>query len=245
MKKVISFILTFVLLSLCTETFSQTLEKATLVQSLAPVLSDSGKVLYKKIEYDINCVLSKTPTPKEDAVINVDNWRVFDGGELITLEKIVWTSFRATGVKLVGAFKGKDNLTVGFLGAQPIAVTIDSKISQQTKWGFGKGKAFDFNAQRLAQQSALFAFDYDFKVNILERNLMTPQGSFWFRSLSFNLNSEGTFASDDEARNGTQTSLEFAVNPFYFVHGLVYRGQLGFSFQIETQINEAEDSSSM
>jgi len=93
----------------------------------------------------------------------------------------------------------------------------------------------------LAQPKDLFAFDYDLKVKILEYKLSTGGGNFWFRSFSLNLDSNGTFASDDEVRNGTQSSLGVSANPYYFVAGLIYRGEFLISYQVETELNAQEN----
>ena len=174
-------------------------------------------------------------------IVDAALWSVYADGRLVTLDGIKWAQTSPKLVRLVGPFEAEDKLTVGFGEAQPVFVNIDSATVGRTKWGFGKGKAVDFNLRRLTEQEALHAFDFDLKTKILERYLSTGGEGLWFRSLSLDLTSEGTVASHDQARNGTQSSVEFAANPYYFVGGLIYGGKLSFSYQLETQMNSEED----
>lgn len=220
------------------------LQSAKLVETLSPVLGSNQEVLRREIHYSINCRLQNATRGDSAKILDAQNWQVFNDGQLVKLSQILWRRNRPHSVKLVGAFGEKDKLVIKFTHAEPaqgILVSIDQATVGKTKWGFGKNQALDFNLQRLMNQKALYAFEYQFKVNVMERNLFNNHGNFWLRSLSLNLISSGTFASDDTVRNGTQSSFELAFNPFYFASGLIYRSELNFSYQIETEMNDPRD----
>jgi hypothetical protein len=244
MNKLMLIFVAFTLPFLCEETFSQSLKEAHLVSQLTPVYDlNTSEILYKKREYNIECEFEDAGADKikGDIVLAADNWKVYGNESLLSIDRILWKSVTPKKVILIGHFEGHDRLTVGFLAQNPILVNIDSSSVGRTKWGFGKGKSVDFNARRLTQQEALHAFDFDFKTKVLERNLSAGTGGFWFQSLSLDVTSEGTVASDDEVRNGTQSSVAFSAHPYYFVGGLIYGGKLSVSYQLETQMNACED----
>ncbi|MFQ5640517.1 MAG: hypothetical protein ACE5IR_21255 [bacterium] len=229
-----------------TQAFSQSivLESAKLAETFRTQKGPNGEILRRSIVYSINCKLKNATENNSSAILDARNWAAFNDGKSLEIEQIKWRPRQANTVKLYGNFKGMEKLSVTFLKANPsqaILVNIDEATVGKTKWGFGKEQAFDFSFRRLTQQKALYAFDHDFKINIFERNLVNNTGGFWLRSMSFNLKSKGTFASDDVVRNGTESSLELAFNPFYFASGLIYRSELKLSYQIDTAMNEAED----
>jgi hypothetical protein len=141
-----------------------------------------------------------------------------------------------------GPYEDQDNLTVQFGSEAPVLVAVDSAAVGKTRWGFGKGKAIDLNVRRLMNQTSQLAFDYGLSTKILEHNLTVPIGSFWLRSLSIGIGSDGTFGSDDTVRNGSQSSIQLSVNPFYFAGGLIYAGRLSLAYQIETKMNAASNT---
>ena len=245
MKTVVAIICAFTLQNLSSDAFSQTLKRAELVEQVVPIYdsTDDTTLLYITTQYFIQCEFAEKDTDMiiKDSVSCLDNWKVYGAGKLLAVDRTKWAKTAKTIVDLFGSFVEHDLLTVAFLQGDPVRVEVTSSIAQKTKWGFGKGKAVDFNIRRLAEQEALHAFDYGFKTKILERYLSTGGEGLWFRSLSLDLTSEGTVASHDEARNGTQSSVEFAANPYYFVGGLIYGGKLSFSYQLETQMNAGED----
>lgn len=225
-------LLNFMLLS---DTFSQTLKEASLTETVVPDTGSNGEVLSRKTEYDINCELSDEVVSK--TIKDAANWKVYGNSKKLHLSAIHWKEFRPKMVKLVGPFEGYDNLTVEFKYGGAIQVNVDSATVGKTKWGFGKGKAVDLNVRRIADPQALYAFDYDLAVDILEHNLATAGGNFWFRSLSVAVVSTGTIGSGDEVRNGTQSSLGLVLHPFYFVGGLIYQMKLSGAYQFETAMD--------
>ena len=205
---------------------------------------DNKTVVINQIECTFtNSVISDAVLKK--IIKNPDNWRVLGRRSVYPVKK-VGTSLEPNKCWLRGNWDLSDSLVVAFKAGdgQEQQLGVDSKEvkSKKTNWGFGQGKAFDLNAQRLFNQKNVYAFDYDIKVNVIESTLSASGGNFWFRSLSFNLASTGIVASDETARNGTQSSLSLALNPFYFVAGLIYRSELSASYQIETGMNDAEDN---
>ncbi len=235
MNKLRFITLVFIYLLLLSDIFSQTLKEASLIETVIPDTGSNGEILSRKVEYDVNCEFSNPVDPK--MVVDVANWKVFGNGTVLRLSAIIVKSSRPKWVKLVGPFEGFENLTVEFKDGGAVQVNVDSASIGKTKWGFGKGKAIDVNVRRLAHQEALYALDFDLSVKILEHHLAAPSGDFWVRSLSLDAVSTGTFGSDDEVRNGTQTSLGLTLHPFYFVGGLVYQMKLKFSYQFETAMD--------
>jgi hypothetical protein len=230
-------VLLFFLLIVSSVGFSQTLKNASLTEAVIPITGTDGEVLSRKLEYDINCELFNgvKSTIIKDAV----NWKVYGNGKILPLSTILWREFRPLTVKLVGPFEGYDNLTVEFMDGGAVHVNVDSSAVGGTKWGFGKGKAVDLNLRRLTNQKALYAFDYDLNIKILERTLATPGENFWIRSLSFDAVSTGTLGSSNEIRNGTQSSLGLAIHPFYFVGGLIYEMNVNIAYQLETAMDSS------
>jgi hypothetical protein len=244
MKKVQWIILMFTLQLLSTEVFPQTLrlENAELTETLTPVRGENNEILSRSIEYTINCQLENATSGDSTQIKDAANWKVYGDGKLLPLDQIQCKAqMKPNLVKLIGPFMGEDKLTVEFLKGKALLVDISSATVGKTRWGLGKGKAVDFNARRLTEQEAIYAFDFEFNSKILERHLSTGGGGFWFRSLSLDLTSQGTVASDDQARNGTESWVGIAANPYYFAGGLIYGGRLSVSYQLETQMNAEED----
>ncbi len=211
-----------------------------------PKLIESSETIDEKtrVIYEIECTFTTDLGDYQRTVVgNPENWRVLGTRKVFTVRKIGFSIGDSSKCWLRGNWDLSDSLSVLFLGEKKEQLRVDAHevASRTTKWGFGKGKAVDFNARRLTEQEALYAFDFDFKSKILERNLSAGGGGFWVRSLSLDLTSTGTVASDDEVRNGTQSSVAFSANPYYFVGGLIYGGKLSFSYQLETQMNAEED----
>jgi hypothetical protein len=211
-----------------------------------PRLIQSSETVDEKtrVIYEIECTFTSDLTDDQKRVLgDPENWRVLGTRKVFGIRKIGFGIADKTKCWLRGNWDLSDSLSVLFLGEKKEQLRVDAQevASRTTKWGFGKGKAVDFNARRLTGQEALYAFDFDFNSKILERNLSAGGGGFWFRSLSLDLTSQGTVASDDQARNGTASWVGLAANPYYFAGGLIYGGKLSFSYQLETQMNSQED----
>ncbi len=245
MKKVLLIIVSLTIQVIGQTAFSESLilKSVILVENLVPILDNNSEIISKKTEYNIHCEFQSADTSDSNKIKDAENWKIHANGKPIKLEGIKWYKMKPKLVKLIGPFGGEDKLTVAFLNGETVLVDVNSATVGKTKWGFGTGKAIDLNVKRLTTQTALWAFDYNFKINILENNLTAPKGNIWFRSLSLSLSliSNGTIASDDKVRNGTQSSIELIANPLYFVGRLEYGGELSFGYQLETKMNEAED----
>ena len=217
-------------------TFAQTLEKAELVRTLTPVLGQNNEIISRKTEFTINCTLSNVQIENETIIKDMANWKVTAHGKIIPLSQIIWVplQIKINTVKLIGEFKDYEGLTVEFMN-NAVVVTIDDQSFGKSRWGFGQSTSFDFNGQRLASKKSLFSFDYKFDAEILERYLMTPGGRFWFDKVSLNLISNGTIANKENVRNGVQNSFSCSLSPYYFMSGLIYRGEFSLSYQMETQ----------
>jgi len=232
-------LLSGVLLIVPPAALSQTLAHATLYETFYQTLDKvTGKPSYVT-QYSIACVFSAQLDSVE--AVNPRSWKVVSGNDILEVEGITWTRFSPELVEVVGGFAGLSNLTVQFKDGSPVLVSVDSTTVGKTRWGFGKGRALDLNIRRLMNQTSLFAFDYALSTKILEHNLTVPNGALWFRSLSLEVVSDGTFGSDDTVRNGSQSSIQLSANPFYFVGGLIYAGQLSVAYQIETRMNAASN----
>jgi hypothetical protein len=196
--------------------------------------------------YEIECTFTNELTDDQKRVVDdPGNWRVLGTRNVFTIRNIGFSIGDKKKRWLRGNWGSSDSLSVLFMGEgakeQKFKVDTQGIPSKTTDWGFGKGKAVDFSARRLTEQEALYAFHFDFNAKILERYLSPGGGSFWFRSLSLDVTSEGIVASDDKVRNGTQSSVGFVANPHYFVGGLIYGGKLSASYQLGTQMNAEED----
>lgn len=192
--------------------------------------------------YDIRCTFSEEFTLSDTTKIGTTtNWLVIGTDERFAVTDVKFRFRNFTTVTLTGDWDRYDDLTVVFDEQTALSVDTENAAGTATKWGFGKGQAFDFSANRIANQNAEYAFTHDFNVKLLERYTSSGRGNIWVRSFSANINSTGTFASNDAVRNGTQSSFDLAVNPFYFAGGLVYRSEFSASYQIETAMNKAED----
>jgi len=217
------------------------LEEAKLLQPRVPIKSDSGRVIGTTTVHVIRCRLFIATVADSGRITDSSNWKVLADGRAVAIEGVRWSEADSLTVRLIGPFEGYDRLTVSLLGGKPVLVDISEAAVGSRKWGFGKGTVIDLNLRRLAEQKALFAFDYDFNVSMVEHYLSAGGGDLWFRSLSLNVTSEGTIGSDDEVRNGSESSLGIAAHPYYFVGGLIYGAELFVSYQVETQMNAGED----
>lgn len=215
----------------------------TLDRSKPPVLTQSTKRIAGKLKtiYPIECNFTAELSDDELGIAeNPTNWQIRGENKVYSISEIEFP-LKKNKCMLIGDWDIYDNLSLVFNNQAEAIVNTKDSAGKTTRWGFGKGQAFDFNIQRLTNQNDFYAFDHDFKIKAAERSLTLAGSSIWFRSISLNLSSTGTFASDDKVRNGTQSSIGLALNPFYFVAGLIYRSELNFSYQIETKMNEAED----
>lgn len=173
-------------------------------------------------------------------VENPDSWRVIGENREFTVDRVGFGLDKAK-CKLIGNWSLYDDVSVIFDNQTASSVTAQGARGQTVRWGFGSGKALDLNLQRLTDQQALYAFEYDIKVRPVERYRSAGGGNIWFRSLSLDLASSGALATDDEVRNGTQTSLSLSAHPFYFLGGLIYKSSLSAGYQIETTASDIED----
>ncbi len=248
---VLWFYLSFTLLAIgqITSSDSFILRSAKLLETHLPILGIHDEILERETAYRIDCEFhsidlgdSNKIRNTENKIRDAENWKINANGKSMKPTGIIWVSDKHPElVTLHGPFGGKDNLTVAFLNGEAVVVDIDAATAGKTKWGFGVGKAIDLSVCRLAEQKAFWACDYDFKVNILERNLATPKRNIWFRSLSLSVISNGTIASDDQVRNGAQHSIEITANSFYFVGGFIYSGELLFGYQLETKMDDTNE----
>ncbi len=229
--------LLFLILLLSVEvSFAQTLSnKAGSAPLMTKIANPGGKATY-----DIKCTFKETLNDSLKTIIrSLESWLVTGTDEKFAVTKVRTGLGRE--VILSGDWDPFDDLTVVFDNQTALSVNTESIPGTATKWGFGKGKAFDLSANRIANQKAEYAFTHDFNVKLAEAYSSIRRGKIWVRSFSANINSTGTFASDDAVRNGTQSSFDLAVNPFYLAGGLVYRSEFSASYQIETAMNKAED----
>jgi len=218
--------------------FSQTFD-----ENNPPVLIQSTKVINGKYKTIYSIRVTFTAAVEDSnltTVRNPGNWQVWGVSKTYSIDT-VQLSFKKNKCNLVGNWDIYDNLFLRFKGGSEKVVKTDEATGKTTHWGFGKGEAFDVNVQRLASQKNLFAFQHQIKVKAIERNLTLVGNGIWLRSLSLDVISNGTFASDDTVRNGTQSSIGLALNPYYFAAGLIYRSEFNFSYQVETRMNQAED----
>lgn len=232
------FLLVVFLLLQGTTVFAQELDG-----NQPPVLVQSTKKVDSqlKIIYPIECHFTSQLTAEQ--LILVDDpthWQVRGENKTYSIREIQFP-LKKDKCTLIGDWDIYDNLTISFNGGAEVIVKTEDATGQTTRWGFGKGQSFDFNIQRLANQESFYAFEHNFKVKAIERNLSLAGNGIWLRSFSLDISSKGIFASDDTVRNGTQSSIGLALNPFYFAAGLIYRSEVNFSYQVETRMNQAED----
>ena len=219
------------------EIFGQTLDSSN-----PPALTQSSKKIDGKLRtiYPIKCNFTATLSATELSIAeNPANWQVRGENKVYSISKIEFP-LKKNKCTLIGDWDIYDNLSLVFNNQTEVSVNTKDAAGKTTRWGFGKGQAFNFNFQRLANQDNFYAFDHDFKIKAAERNFPVS-GGIWLRSFSLNISSTGTFASDDTVRNGTQSTIGLALNPFYFAAGLIYRSELTFSYQVETKMNKADD----
>lgn len=221
----------------------------TLDSNEVPVLVQSffvrgSKIIEGKLTtiYQIECTFKDDLSISQlEFVKKLENWQVHGKSRKYFVKEINTNIRDKNKCWLFGEWDIFDELTIIFNSQRALNVNTKDAIGKTTNWGFGKGKFFNTNIQRLADQRAFYAFDYDLKINVLERNISSGGGNIWVRSFSLSIWSKGTFASDDKVRNGTQTTIGFALDPFYFVGGLIYRSEFNVSYQIETEMNETKD----
>jgi len=216
--------------------------EAELVRKLRPVYDDSDTmILYKHYVSSIDCFFDSWEGLTIDDLINVENWRVSERDRLIKIEQIKWTAGDSTRVGLYGDFGGFDNLQVSYKDGKKIRVDVSTAVGDGTVWGFGKGKAVNLGISRLTNQKAFYAIDYNTKISIVELNLGSSMHNLWLGSVSFDLKSEGTIGSDDKVRNGTESSLNLTVVPYYYIAGLIYRAEIYFGLGLNTRMDSARD----
>ena len=230
-----TFILVLVLLMSAQAAFTQSLSSES-----PPVMIKSA---WKgKTVYDIRCTFEEPfGDSLRTAIENPDSWQVSGGRREFEVDTVSAGLMDTPTCFLTGNWDRYDDLLVVFDNQVAFRVIAEGVRGETTRWGLGKGDAIDLNAQRLTDQEALYAFEYDVGVRALERYHSVGGGNVWLRSLSLDVSSKGGFATDDKMRNGTQSSLSLSAHPFYFVGGLVYGANLSLGYQIETRMNEAED----
>lgn len=238
MKKAISCTLLFCASIAVSQ--AQTIQNAKLVRAFREVKDESGAVLKLKRVYDIDCTF--------DTEVNVqsfrsgDMWAVTDGVRNYRIDEIAISPLNATVVKLKGNWgRHSENLIVACQGQKAMPVDMSKAGEETARWGFGEGKAVQMNLNRIADQKSLFAFDYDLNTRMIEFGFLASPEKFWLNSISLDVNSSGTFGNDDEVRNGTQSSLGFGANAFFFIGGIIYGGKLSLAYQMETRTNSDED----
>jgi hypothetical protein len=241
MRRIIIFLSLLMLVMSLPLTGAEKLETAELVRKFRPIYKEgTDTILYKKIVYGIDCRFDAKSEIVEDSVLKMDNWRVYDKDEALKIERISWNEIDSQRVNLYGDFARRENLLVKYKG-RGVKVDVSNIGGYETDWGFGRGKALYLDMYRLQNQKSFFAFDYDFKVGIFERNLSLGSKNFWLGRLSFDLSSEGIIGSDDVMRNGTESSLNIALTSYSYMAGLIYRAELYFGGQLETIMNRDED----
>lgn len=226
-------------------TYSQNRDIITLTRINDPVFDDRGIPKYYQ-----SIIIIKYIMMMNDKVLDttdfssITSWKIISTDGNIDITKI---KFETIGndryrINFYGNFQDKSDIKISFKNGPSKNVTIDSTVSLK-HWGFGKGKALDLNIGRLANQKALYAFQYDFDINLVEYNFYNNKVIYKniLHKLSLTLTSKGAFGSDDSIRNGTQTSINFEVHPYYFLAGLIYTNEIYSSFQLETATNSSQN----
>jgi hypothetical protein len=242
MKNAILFVTMFLLIMPTIGICAPDPTEAELVRKLRPVYDDSNsEVLYKHYVFSIDCFFDSWEGLTIDNLLNIENWKVSERDRLIRIDQIKWTATDSTRVGLYGNFEGLDNLQVSYKNGKKIRVDISTAVGDGTVWGFGEGKALNFDIRRLTDQKAFFAFDYDLAVSVAELNLSSGLKNFWFGSFTLDLISGGTIGSDDEVRNGTESSINLTAIPYYFVSDMIYRAEIYAGLQLETEMDSVSD----
>lgn len=212
------------------------LKSAQLVRSVVPQFGEDSEIVRRTSVYTVNCTLEGAAQGDSITVRDAGNWELVEDGAVIPITGIKWRPRHPNTVKLLADMKQRDKLSARFLKSTPAskcAVTIDSA----TTWSFGEGERAKLSVERLADQQAFYAVDYDLSASILKHDLATSSGGLWFRSLALTFQSNGALATDDSVRNGTETAINLRAEPFYFVQGLIYSGRLQAGYQVDTRMN--------
>jgi hypothetical protein len=245
-------LIAILIVCMCTELAAGPLaiDSAKLVENYDKIFDDSGNLIRQELVYQIVCKMKNMPSdPNElanlgESLILEVNWKIIANKKPVEIEDIIWRNVgaKAAYVMLVGSFENVEYFTVQYKDSPSKKVSMDKSTAGQTRWGFGEGEALNFSVRRLAKQESFLAFDYNFDVDVLEYNLMPGRGWLWINSLSFAIESKGIFASDDEVRNGTRSTLKFEISPYYFVGGLIYNADLYFGYCLETRMNDTANT---
>ena len=121
----------------------------TLDSSQHPVLTQSTKKIDSKLKtiYTIKCNFSAELSGNElNIAKNPANWQVRGENKVYTITDIQFPLKKIT-CTLIGNWDISDNLFLVFNNQAEVNVNTKDATGATTKWGFGKGQAFDFNIQ--------------------------------------------------------------------------------------------------
>lgn len=205
---------------------------AVLVSAAAP----GGKQVYIiRLTFE-----GQVTNQQEQFIKTPGNWQVTGQKVTYRVDSVRYNSLsqRAT---LFGNWKPGDQLTVLLEGNQGVTVNTTDD-SEQPRWNFGEGSSVELNVRRLAETKSRFALDHNLDVSIAERNLTLASGGIWLRSFSLDFTSEGTITALPEVRNGSNSNLELALNPFFFAGNMIYRSGISTGLQVETALDTAANN---